>query len=256
MAALYSYYQKLKDQLLSLIPVGIRQTLGDYKDILFFLFLLFLSQTLFEMAYNPVRNNSQKTVIQSSQAKNNIPASVVQSEEKKSVPVIHLLKQYTGPLFSIKDSLEAFEASVFARGASYIGRCVPGYEDIRWEGRSVTYPEGKNFTKLYINDSCNGNKIYYQFLFILLFYWGPLRKKYWYIPLGVSILVLINVLRMSMLYYVGGEYPSQFDFWHEQGGRAIMYPSIFLLWLYWEIKINRPYQAKKKIQASGSSSIC
>lgn len=138
-------------------------------------------------------------------------------------------------------------------------------------------------TSIFFNDSlhidiiwgCTGLKQLFMFTFIMICYSGPLKKKYWHIPLSLLILLIINILRLAIItiiirnpfpewfisvneWYNGRTwmntresyrqfYVDWFNIFHRDVFTWIYYDGvIFVLWLIWEEKINKPYQRIKK----------
>jgi len=132
---------------------------------------------------------------------------------------------------------------------------------------------------LYFKDSipidiiwgCTGLKQLFMFTFILTFYFGPAKKKLWYIPLSLFILVLINILRLTVIFIIIKDpfpewfiavnewyndrqwvntrecyltfYKDWFNVFHRDVFTWIYYDGvIFVLWLIWEEKIRKPYK--------------
>lgn len=138
---------------------------------------------------------------------------------------------------------------------------------------TVLYFEGS--LKVDIIWGCTGLKQLFMFTFILLFYWGPVKKKLWYLPLSLVILVIINILRLAIIFiiiqdpfptwfiplnewyndrvwmntkeYYDMFYLDWFNIFHRDVFKWIYYDGvIFILWLVWEEKIRKPYTRKIK----------
>ncbi len=92
-----------------------------------------------------------------------------------------------------------------------------------FEGRSV----------LSVYEGCNGlNTMIIFVAFILAF--GPVSKKMlWYIPLGLLIIHLANLVRISLLFYVAEYWPHFMYFTHKYFFTAILYVVIFVMWIFW-----------------------
>ncbi|WP_029905020.1 archaeosortase/exosortase family protein [Prevotella sp. 10(H)] len=119
--------------------------------------------------------------------------------------------------------------------------------------------------------SCTGLKQLFMFSFILAFYYGPVKKKLWYLPLSLFILLLINILRLAIIFIIIKDpfpewfisvnewynnctwentkecyykfYKDWFNIFHRDIFVWIYYDGvIFVLWLIWEEKIRKPYQ--------------
>ena len=84
-----------------------------------------------------------------------------------------------------------------------------------------------------IIDGCSGLKASFQFIVIILFFQGPWKHKIWYIPLGLFILFLSNIVRIVGLSLVVFHYNSYFAFAHDYLFRPFFYGMIFLLWIVW-----------------------
>lgn len=203
----------MKKKLLSLLKAN--------KDIVMFLVIMCLSQAVFLYWYLP------------------------QNVDEKLNEIIPL-----------RTRTEKIHAMVYAKAIYYTAKVFPAYRDIKvmstWKKgdtqyeNAITYPSNSHFPFFYITLPCNGYKVYWQFLCVILFYFGPWRKKLWYIPLGILVLATINGIRLITLYFVGRELPGFYDFYHVEGSRYIMYPLIFILFMIWERKINRPYQEERE----------
>jgi exosortase/archaeosortase family protein len=121
---------------------------------------------------------------------------------------------------------------------------------------------------------CTGLKQLFMFAFILLFYFGPRKKKYWYIPMSLIILALINILRLAIIFIIIKDpvpewfisfnewyngrtwdnsqasyiqfYKDWFNVFHRDIFTWIYYDGvIFILWLIWEEKIRISYVQMK-----------
>jgi exosortase family protein XrtF len=86
---------------------------------------------------------------------------------------------------------------------------------------------------VYIWHPCNGLVLYALFSGFIVAFPGPVRRKLWFIPLGILLIYTLNVLRIIALslnkYY---DYQSA-DFNHHYTFTAIVYAGIFALWMWW-----------------------
>jgi exosortase/archaeosortase family protein len=171
-----------------------------------------------------------------------------------------------------------------------LGRDLTSYTEgmNRWTADAVYwlvhdlfgYPDFKiiNGYTLYFENSipvdiiwgCTGLKQLFMFTFILTFYWGPAKKKLWYILMSLIILLLINILRLAIILIIIRNpfpewfilvnewynncqwintkerylkfYGDWFNVFHRDVFVWIYYDGvIFVLWLIWEEKIRKPY---------------
>ena len=95
--------------------------------------------------------------------------------------------------------------------------------------------------------ACSGLKQAYIFFCIIAFYRGPWKKKLWYVPLGLLIVYLFNIFRITAIVALIEHHPTWFDFLHEELFKYLFYAVIFGMWVYWEERIAIPYFREKKM---------
>jgi exosortase/archaeosortase family protein len=95
----------------------------------------------------------------------------------------------------------------------------------------------ENGAGIAVVESCSGVKQILQFALLMLIIPGPWKHKLWYIPLGMFIVHLTNILRISLLVVVAKHSPANIEYYHDNWLRIMFYVVIFLLWLLWVEKI-------------------
>jgi len=100
---------------------------------------------------------------------------------------------------------------------------------------------------IYVSWGCSGLKQFYQWIFLILLFPGPWKHKLWYIPFGLGIIFLVNVLRIYSLLIVEMYDPSYVHFVHDDIVRPFFYVVMFGLWVLWNEKFNIPNKKRKKI---------
>ncbi len=95
----------------------------------------------------------------------------------------------------------------------------------------------QNGAGIMLNDSCSGIKQIMQFAILMLIFPGPWKHKAWFIPLGMFIVHLTNVLRIVLLAVVAEHWPANIKYAHDNYLRVMFYVVIFILWLIWVEKI-------------------
>ncbi|MDR3705010.1 MAG: exosortase/archaeosortase family protein [Paludibacteraceae bacterium] len=85
---------------------------------------------------------------------------------------------------------------------------------------------------------CTAIKQSFIFFCIMACTPGPWKHKLWYVPLGVFIAYLFNLIRIIAIAMVVEQHPEYFKFLHEQVFKYVFYGVIFLVWVVWEEKIN------------------
>jgi len=126
------------------------------------------------------------------------------------------------------DFLEAMGSVVF-RQARWMVMELSGI-DARVVGQIMYMPDGGGVA---VDGSCSGLKQMLQFVLLLLPLPGPYRTKLWFIPLGLLMIHLMNVLRVYGLCLVMLWDPPSFQLFHDYLFRPLFYILIFGLWLWW-----------------------
>lgn len=94
---------------------------------------------------------------------------------------------------------------------------------------------------IWIGDPCNGFSLFALFFIFIITYPGPWRQKLWYIPMGLILIHLINVLRIVALTIIADVNVEWLDFNHNYTFTILVYSVVFLLWYIWAKKIASPY---------------
>ncbi len=80
---------------------------------------------------------------------------------------------------------------------------------------------------------CNGLVLYALFGGFVVAYPGPWQRKLWYIPVGVLLIWVLNVMRVAALAVNHVYSHSSLDFNHHYTFTFIVYAFIFWLWMVW-----------------------
>ncbi|NCC99260.1 MAG: exosortase/archaeosortase family protein [Bacteroidia bacterium] len=86
--------------------------------------------------------------------------------------------------------------------------------------------------------SCSGIKQMFVFFCIIVFYPGSILRKLWYVPSGLIVIALLNIIRIAMIAYGTKINGAWFDQLHEIS-KYVFYAIIFLMWVLWEEKIRK-----------------
>ncbi|MBD3636711.1 MAG: archaeosortase/exosortase family protein [Crocinitomicaceae bacterium] len=95
-----------------------------------------------------------------------------------------------------------------------------------------------------LGDECNGFKLFAIFSIFILVFPGSWKSKLWFIPLGLLIVHLANVIRVCSLTLINNYHPDYLDFNHLYTFTIFVYGIIFALW-YWYAKKFSHYAQKK-----------
>ncbi len=89
---------------------------------------------------------------------------------------------------------------------------------------------------LWVGDNCNGIKLFGLFAIFILVFPAAWKHKLWFIPLGLIIIHIVNVLRVTALCIILLKAPNWLNFNHTYAFTFIVYVIIFILWIWF---INR-----------------
>lgn len=113
---------------------------------------------------------------------------------------------------------------------------LPDQHVIRLEGTSG----------IYLNRGCLGRNLMVLFAGFIIVFPGRIKSKLWYIPFGLFLISIINILRISGLSLTLYYYPEGYDKYdHHALFNYVVYIAIFFMWFFW-IRRYSKYQKKKK----------
>lgn len=99
---------------------------------------------------------------------------------------------------------------------------------------------------IWVGDECNGFKLFSVFIIFILAFPSKWKHKLLYIPIGLIIIHLANVLRVVALVLINNHYPRYLDFNHLYTFTIFVYGIIFLLWFFYAKKYRLDATAKQK----------
>ena len=91
---------------------------------------------------------------------------------------------------------------------------------------------------LWIGDPCNGLTLFALFAIFIVAYPGPWKHKLWFIPVGITVIHFLNVMRITALCIIVMKRPEWLDFNHTYTFQLLMYGFIFGLWWIWIQKLS------------------
>lgn len=86
---------------------------------------------------------------------------------------------------------------------------------------------------VYIGAPCDGIDLMALFAGFVIIFSGKVSNKLWFIPLGVVIIHLLNLLRVLALTLVAHYSPQYLDFNHKYTFTLLLYSVVFLGWVIW-----------------------
>ncbi|GAB3727389.1 hypothetical protein GCM10027594_09360 [Hymenobacter agri] len=91
-----------------------------------------------------------------------------------------------------------------------------------------------------VGPPCNGLVLYALFAGFVLAFPGPWARKAWFIPAGIALIWLLNVVRVAAL-AINHHYSHQtVDFNHHYTFTFVVYACIFGLWMLWARRMATP----------------
>ena len=93
---------------------------------------------------------------------------------------------------------------------------------------------------VYVGVPCNGLDLIALFAGFIIIFKGSWKNKLWYIPLGILIIHLLNVLRVFALILIENYNPELLEFNHKYTFTILLYVLVFFGWVVWVKKYSIP----------------
>ncbi len=122
-----------------------------------------------------------------------------------------------------------------------------GYEVVTY-GKTIRIIDDFRASGIHLDRGCMGRNVLIGYAGLILATPGMFYKKLWYIPMGMTILTFINVLRISGLAITAYCCPQYSDVNHYFIFKTFAWAAIFILWTIWFNKfvLKAGLNAKKK----------
>ena len=91
---------------------------------------------------------------------------------------------------------------------------------------------------VYVGAACNAMVLMAIFTGFIIAYPGPIERKLVYIPFGIILINMVNILRVTLLAMNALIYSQTLSFNHKYTFTLIVYAFIFGLWMLWVKKIS------------------
>ena len=88
---------------------------------------------------------------------------------------------------------------------------------------------------------CNGMNLFALFTGFILIFPGKIKHKLFFIPAGLLVIHILNIIRLAGLAMIVVYYPKSLEFNHKYTFTFIIYAVVFLMWVIWIKK----YSTKK-----------
>lgn len=84
-----------------------------------------------------------------------------------------------------------------------------------------------------VADACNGLELFALYAGFLICFPGKLIWKFIFIPIGIGVIFLVNVLREIVLSLNYKFFQETFEFNHKYTYVLVVYTVVFLIWRFW-----------------------
>lgn len=111
---------------------------------------------------------------------------------------------------------------------------------------SYTEPHTKDVSeKLFVNgkyvarivEGCNGISVIILFAAFIVAFYAGFKKTAVYIVAGAVVIHVLNILRIALIGMAANRYPEYWDFLHDIVFPSFIYAVVFVLWVFWVLKI-------------------
>lgn len=82
-------------------------------------------------------------------------------------------------------------------------------------------------------EGCNAISVMILFIAFVIAFKGTIQKYLWFIPLGITILYIANLLRIYLIGMIVLYFPNYIEWAHDYVFPGIIYGTTFLLWVVW-----------------------
>lgn len=102
--------------------------------------------------------------------------------------------------------------------------------------------EEQTYDSIFLNDTyavsveegCNGVSVAILFLSFVIGFGGNWKAMSWFLPAGLVLLHISNIGRLIILSVLNVDFEGRaFHFFHKFGFTAMIYATVFLLWVWW-----------------------
>ncbi len=87
-------------------------------------------------------------------------------------------------------------------------------------------------------EGCNSINVMIVFVAFLFAFKGSWKSMAWFLPLGLVLIYIANLVRVILLYYVAEYWRQYFYYIHKYLFTAVIYLIVFILWWWWIEKIS------------------
>jgi exosortase family protein XrtF len=86
---------------------------------------------------------------------------------------------------------------------------------------------------IWIGSPCNAMTLFAFFTFFIIAFPGNFKNKLWFIPFGIVLIHIANLIRVMALALINFYAPGYLEFNHTYTFTIFVYALIFSLWMWW-----------------------
>jgi exosortase family protein XrtF len=99
---------------------------------------------------------------------------------------------------------------------------------------------------VWVGSNCNALKLFGLFAVFIIAYPGSRKNKWWFIPIGITAIHFLNILRVVALAIIAYYDYTWLDFNHTYTFTLIIYGFIFFLWMLWVNRFSKTQPANEE----------
>lgn len=84
-----------------------------------------------------------------------------------------------------------------------------------------------------VYEGCNSVNVMIVFVAFVAAFKGTWKQLLWFVPVGLAIIYLANLIRVGLLYFIAAYWSHYFYYFHKYLFTAFIYFIVFMLWLGW-----------------------
>lgn len=107
-----------------------------------------------------------------------------------------------------------------------------GFEVVTW-GKTIRILDDFKAGGVYLDRGCMGRNVMIGFAALIAVFPGKFIHKLWYIPMGLFVITLVNIMRISGLAITAYCCPQYSDINHYLIFKIVAWAVIFLMWVFW-----------------------
>lgn len=128
---------------------------------------------------------------------------------------------------------------------TWLGYPLQEFGDTGWKNQVGIAPSGG----ITVGEPCDGIVLFVLFVLFVALFPGKSRHRWWFIPLGIASIHLLNSLRITALALIFFYRPEWLAFNHDYTFTIIVYSYVFFLWMFWVKKCIDPQPVEPQIHS-------